>query len=362
MKKIALVPPMSFYFDALFEKESPFFAPGRADRVEYAFKQELEARGYELIATQEDSILHEDVVAVLHYSHLYPTLIRKNPNKVHICFVMEPFACYSSKKGIQKLSKIMDYCILWFTDMAEQSERIFALPSFYNFHVNFQPPVLEQRSLLLATVGGDKSSSHPRELYSKRREVIDWFEHNAPDQFAFGGSGWGTPYDNYTTYRGRIACKLEFLSQAKFALCFENIRDSGGNISEKLFDAMFAGTVPVYWGAKDITDFVPENLFIDYRKVGSPEKLERLLSSMTAEEIEGYLRRIQTWLASDEKDRLSFSHCVDIIVDCIERGKQVTANPMLCRMMNKEMRMYEKRGISRVIYKRIREKICSKKP
>ena len=359
MKKIAVVPPMCFYFDALFEKESPFFAPGRADRVEYALKQELAAKGYELIATQEDSILHKDVAAVIHYSNLYPTLIRKNPDKIHICFVMEPFMPYSSKKGIQKLSKIMDYCILWFTDIADQSARIFPIPALYNFHVNFQPPALAQRSLLLATVGGDKSSSHPRELYSRRREVIDWFEHNAPDRFAFGGSGWGAPYRDYKTYRGRVACKLEFLSQAKFALCFENTRDSGGNITEKLFDAMYAGTIPVYWGAKDISDFVPEDLFIDYRKVGSPEKLAQLLCSMSDEEIAAYFDRIQAWLASDMKEQLSVSHCADIIVDCIERGKQVTANSTFCRFINTEMHMYARRGMLRTVYNRLRSKAHS---
>ena len=37
-------------------------------------------------------------------------------------------------------------------------------------------------------------------------------------------------------------------------------------MTEKLFDCFFSGTVPVYWGAPDVFDWVPADCFIDMRQ------------------------------------------------------------------------------------------------
>ena len=34
-----------------------------------------------------------------------------------------------------------------------------------------------------------------------------------------------------------------------------------GYITEKIFDSFFAGVVPIYWGAENITDYVPKSLY-----------------------------------------------------------------------------------------------------
>jgi hypothetical protein len=64
--------------------------------------------------------------------------------------------------------------------------------------------------------------------------------------------------------RGPAASKSATVAQYRFALCFENSRLKGW-ITEKLFDCFFAGTVPVYWGAPDVLDWVPAECFIDMR-------------------------------------------------------------------------------------------------
>ncbi|RDU61459.1 glycosyltransferase family 10 domain-containing protein [Helicobacter sp. MIT 14-3879] len=50
--------------------------------------------------------------------------------------------------------------------------------------------------------------------------------------------------------------KREFISQYKFHLCFENI-SSPGYITEKLFTAFGAKTVPIYWGDSSISPHSP---------------------------------------------------------------------------------------------------------
>lgn len=67
--------------------------------------------------------------------------------------------------------------------------------------------------------------------------------------------------------------KLNLLSQYKFDLSFENSR-SVDYVTEKFFDPLVAGTVPVYLGAPNIADFAPgEHCFIDVRDFSGPREL-----------------------------------------------------------------------------------------
>lgn len=63
-------------------------------------------------------------------------------------------------------------------------------------------------------------------------------------------------------YRGRPESKLETLSRYAFSICMENMRMSG-YITEKIFDCLYAGTVPYYLGPPDATRYLPSNVFVD---------------------------------------------------------------------------------------------------
>jgi hypothetical protein len=69
-------------------------------------------------------------------------------------------------------------------------------------------------------------------------------------------------------YKGACASKFEVLQRYKFCLCFENMA-MNGYITEKLFDCLYAGTIPLYLGAPDIERYVPDNVYIDCRKFRS---------------------------------------------------------------------------------------------
>ncbi len=114
------------------------------------------------------------------------------------------------------------------------------------------------------------------ELYSERIRAIRWFEKNQPSQFDLYGKGWDLTlppnlspfrpvlqplYDlvfpHYPSYRGGITSKRAILKHYKFSICYENARDIPGYITEKIFDCFFAGCVPVYLGASNVTDYIP---------------------------------------------------------------------------------------------------------
>ncbi|AFI04155.1 fucosyltransferase [Helicobacter cetorum MIT 00-7128] len=57
----------------------------------------------------------------------------------------------------------------------------------------------------------------------------------------------------------RVKNKLEFLSQYKFNLCFENAKGYG-YVTEKIMDAYFSHTIPIYWGSPSVAkEFNPKS-------------------------------------------------------------------------------------------------------
>ncbi len=144
--------------------------------------------------------------------------------------------------------------------------------------------------------GANKSSLIEGELYSERRKAILFFQENHSEEFDFFGKSWDG--SGFTCYKGAIDNKLEILSQYKFSICYEN-SSLNGWISEKIFDSFFAGCVPIYLGAPNITDYIPTNTFIDRRHFLDYERLYDFLSSMGESEYNEYLNNIKDFLKSD---------------------------------------------------------------
>lgn len=73
--------------------------------------------------------------------------------------------------------------------------------------------------------------------------------------------------------------KVKILSRYKFYLAFENLAVDD-YVSEKIFEGLFAGTVPVYRGASTISRFMPSNdSFINANDM-TPKALSELLLSL----------------------------------------------------------------------------------
>lgn len=155
-----------------------------------------------------------------------------------------------------------------------------------------------------------------KELYTERVKAIDFFDTYHPSHFYLYGWGWNKPqrfsitqrlfgYKKYKTYRGEFDTidKYKILSQFKFCLCFENC-EIKGNISEKIFDCFKAKCVPVYWGAPDVEEYIPESCYIDFKKFKSFRKLFTYLNNMTEAQYNAYIQNIQKLLKDGQfKDR-----------------------------------------------------------
>ena len=130
------------------------------------------------------------------------------------------------------------------------------------------------------------------ELYSKRVDCINFFsKYGSVDLY---GRNWNLTFNrrtlwwkylsNYQTimkvYKGPTENKHKTLSDYKYSICFENSR-MRGYITEKIFDCFYAGTVPIYYGASDISDFIDPSSYIDYKNFSGLADLKRFIDNLS---------------------------------------------------------------------------------
>jgi alpha(1,3/1,4) fucosyltransferase len=167
---------------------------------------------------------------------------------------------------------------------------------------------------LCTQISRNKTSTHPNELYSKRKEVVQFYEDKNTDDFDFYGSGW--PDNCYKNYKGRLDSK-ECLKGYKFTYCYENITNINGYVTEKIFDSFHYGCVPIYLGANNIEKYIPKNCFIDRRDFDSDETLYCHLKDMSEEKHNEYINNIKIFLNSDKAYLFTSDHFLEIFKEAV---------------------------------------------
>jgi hypothetical protein len=127
------------------------------------------------------------------------------------------------------------------------------------------------------------------DLYGERRAIARQAERYTPgflDVFGPGWNGeqisWCPLYPNrpYRCWRADAkASKHELSAEYRFVMAYENFRGRRGYISEKIFDALQAGSVPVYLGEERIAEFVPREAFVAARNFRTRRELLEYLQS-----------------------------------------------------------------------------------
>jgi hypothetical protein len=74
--------------------------------------------------------------------------------------------------------------------------------------------------------------------------------------------------------------KRQVISRYRFCIAFENTREPD-YVTEKLFQPLLVGTVPIYMGAPNVGDFVPDpGCYIDAEAHGGPKGLAEYLTHL----------------------------------------------------------------------------------
>jgi hypothetical protein len=160
------------------------------------------------------------------------------------------------------------------------------------------------------------------DLYQRRLSAICYFS-DVPG-FRLYGTGWDKPgrMSKYLQAAKRAGAtpvddKLKAMTGFRFALCFENCVFPG-YVTEKIFDCFFAGCIPVYWGAPDISDFVPRETFVDARQFDGWMALNRYLREMSSSEAQNYSNAARDFLASEAFTKFHQDYFVTQLMDILE--------------------------------------------
>ena len=197
------------------------------------------------------------------------------------------------------------------------------LPNSFDIN-NFNPLPFQQKKFLTMVIAAKGIKSRikkillplfyglsVRETSGKRRQAIKYFS-NTKD-FDLYGFGWEkTNYKDLTqeeinkVFRGAIDYdkKIDTVRQYKFSICFEN-SIFPGNTTEKIFDCFFAGSIPIYLGDPNITECIPSNCFIDFKKFKDFKELENYLKNMDEAQYSEYIENIRNFLNSDKYYKFS---------------------------------------------------------
>jgi hypothetical protein len=170
---------------------------------------------------------------------------------------------------------------------------------------------------LLTQISSNLNSNHSNELYSLRKKLNIYFSNILSiNEFVFYGVGW--ELNDNLNYGGVIDNKILLLSDFKFTICFENMKNVDGYISEKIFDAFYAGVVPIYYGAANIDSYIPRSAFIDYRDFSSNHELISYIRSMAFDEWSEYIRSAQDFICSDAAKPFTIDHFASAITEVIQ--------------------------------------------
>jgi len=171
------------------------------------------------------------------------------------------------------------------------------------------------RKLLLAIEDSPEGNYHRSamrtQLHDTRLRAISYF--SGKGEIAVYGRRWDQspmPFGHrkrkiLQAWQGPIETKSLALSSSKFNLCAENC-SFPGYVTEKIFDAFIAGTVPIYFGAPNILDYVPHDSFINGRDFSSFANLRKFLRSLTEDQYRSYLSSATSFLASERGFRHTY--------------------------------------------------------
>lgn len=319
MKKAALVVSCHYDNNKIFDIADADFNTDNNLYVFYALKQELATKDIELCTQDINSVDKSNYVIFNDMPHKIP---QKQPWQKYYLLAMESIAVHPINYD-QSRYDFFDRIFTWKDDIIDGKKIIKINYSYLiSSEIDFN---LAGKQKLACIVANNKASAHQLELYSSRVDIINWFETNHSDDLDLYGAGWDQlPPANllakminrmkiarlfsakqYSCYKGVISSKLPVLKKYRFSICYENIRDIPGYITEKIFHCFFAGCVPIYWGANNITDHIPKGCFIDKREFETYENLYDYMKNMSDTEYLSYLRCIDAFLKSERGYKFS---------------------------------------------------------
>ena len=307
-------------------------------------KEHLKKHGYELTTSDQHSLHDVDFVFFNDFNSVFYYLGIRGFIKKILSYFLTKYKFRNLYKEIKDKKNIQSILFLWEaqavmpknwnpflhnkfkTIMTWNDDYVDNIKYFKFFwpQTDFYPEINDvdfNEKKLLVNISMNKFSNNSLELYTERINSIKYFDKNFPNDFDLFGYGWNKKVNIisikkeiiFKTYRGTLKNKWDVLPNYKFALCYENIKDTKGWVTEKIFDCFRCNCVPIYWGASNIYDFVTEGTFIDRRKFSTNEDLSYYIINITEYDYNKYLQNIKEYLDSELFSKFSPNYYANTI-------------------------------------------------
>ena len=161
--------------------------------------------------------------------------------------------------------------------------------------------------------------------YELRNQFVKWFLENHPKAFVLYGKRWQYLEPSLsekaksffqTQYKGYAQNKYATIAESKFTIAFENYRHDD-YVTEKIYDAMTARSVPIYSGAPNIKDYVPTGCFIDYHQFKSMDEMYHFLTTMDETTYQSYIDCMDKFMKNPERHPNHYKNVVRTILSHI---------------------------------------------
>lgn len=334
MKKVSLVVSEYLKNNSIFD-ESGLHRDDIFDRF-IKLKKEFKKHGYDL-STQDINPISESELII--YGSNMPDILPTKDDVDKSYLILSESHFIKPENYDQKKHDFFNKIFTWADDLVD-NKKYFKLNYAHLFPDEIKIGTKHKKNLC-TLISANKSAPHTVEgdLYEERKNAIRWFEKYHPSEFDLYGVNWDKyrfsgplvirafnrfplfcsfyqkiTRNTFPSYKGMVSSKNLVMENYKFSICYENAKDIPGYITEKLFDSFFAGCVPIYLGANNVTDHIPANCFVDKREFHSYEDLYQFMNEMSDETYIGYLNNIQDFLINAESRPFKSEGFVETIV------------------------------------------------
>jgi alpha(1,3/1,4) fucosyltransferase len=191
------------------------------------------------------------------------------------------------------------------------------------------PPKLPRRSGLNMLRSGWRFTprtwwnyaTHGGSLLRERLCVASCLAKILPGNFDIYGPGWDTLGDApiQGAWRGPwLGSKLDLLGRYRFNIAYENCMNDVGYVSEKVIDALLAGTVPVYLGNQRVQEVLPQGSFVDARRFELPRELAAFLEAMPKQQWEQMRAAGDEFLCSDAEKQFGAAQYTGAVMRAVK--------------------------------------------
>jgi len=334
-------PPFSRVFDPSRDNRAGMFYDGWM----IALRKKLRRRGYELKTIDSadwETICKAEIILFMgfHDDVYYRRCLDEGLRDKMVYFELEfPLAVksteggYASRQYLDSFSKVLTWNKSLVEGKYSHTQFLYMRRPNSWYRKPIKGVAFSDRGSIVS-ISTNKDADIPEELYSERKRAIRFFQEHLPERFGLYGSGWDRSIGRYikrklgmkvnaskrasslsnglarlilgeTDYskcwRGWTDNVFETYADYRFALIYE-CSSWLGAVSDKIFECLQASCVPIYLGAPDISEIVPQECFVNKRNF-TYEQLLDIMTTMPESVWRRYIDAGKAFLATSDGKR-----------------------------------------------------------